>query len=64
MNMTLCKNHLLLIFISIILVGGSISSSSIIAIASAIINPSFGKTTTTPIKHLVVISTREIKTSK
>ena len=41
---------------SVILTVGSISSSSITAItASAIINPSFGKTTTTPIKHLVVL---------
>lgn len=41
---------------SVILVVGSISSSSITAIAaSAIINPTFGKTTTTPIKHLVVL---------
>ena len=41
---------------SVILVVGSVASSSITAIgASAIINPSFGKTTTTPIKHLVVL---------
>ena len=41
---------------SVILVVGSVASSSITAIAaSASINPSFGKTTTTPIKHLVVI---------
>ena len=40
----------------VILVVGSISPSSITArAASAIINPSFGKTTTTPIKHLVVL---------
>jgi phospholipase C len=39
---------------SVILVVGSVSSLIAIA-ASAIINPSFGKTTTTAIKHLVVI---------
>jgi phospholipase C len=47
---------LLLIAISVILVVGSISSSAITAIAASdTINSSFGKTTTTPIKHLVVL---------
>ena len=48
--------HLLLIAISVILVVGSISSSAITVIAaSATINSSLGKATTTPIKHLVVL---------
>ncbi len=51
MSMIFCKSLLSLLVISLILVVGSVSSSSIIVVTAS----ATGKTTSTPIKHLVVI---------
>ena len=51
MSMIFCRSLLSLLVISLILVVGSVSSSSITAIAAS----ATGKTISTPIKNLVVI---------